>query len=98
MSGLDISRTFVDIASENARQAGVSIDFRHGDAGAMPFDAESLDLVVCQAAFKNLRHPRSSLDEMHQVRRPGGTAVIQDMNRGTEGIGLEVRLRKPAAS
>src|SRR5215471_18951736 len=53
ISGLDISRTFVQIASDNARQAGVSIDFRHGDAAHMPFQSESFDFIVCRAAFKN---------------------------------------------
>jgi ubiquinone/menaquinone biosynthesis C-methylase UbiE len=38
-TGLDISRSFVEIAGENARQAAVSVDFRHGDAAGLPFDA-----------------------------------------------------------
>src|SRR5438270_8491587 len=53
VTGLDVSRTFVDIASENARRAGVTVDFRLGDVARMPFPTESFDLVVCQAAFKN---------------------------------------------
>src|SRR5438132_1631708 len=53
VSGLDISKSFVRIARENARQAGVEIDFRHGDAAHMPFPDESLDFVVCTAVFKN---------------------------------------------
>ena len=81
VTGLDISRTFVQIASENARQAGVNIDFHQGDAAVMPFDAESFDLIVCQAAFKNFMQPASALDEMYRVLRTGGTAVIQDMSR-----------------
>src|ERR1700694_3596486 len=35
VKGLDISRTFVQIAIDNARQAGVSADFRQGDAAVM---------------------------------------------------------------
>src|SRR5918911_162855 len=35
--GLDISASFVRIATENARKAGVNIEFRRGDAAAMPF-------------------------------------------------------------
>jgi ubiquinone/menaquinone biosynthesis C-methylase UbiE len=81
VTGLDIGRSFVEIASENARQAAVSVDFRHGDAASMPFDTESFDLIVCQAAFKNFTRPVSALDEMHRVLRSGGTAVIQDMSR-----------------
>jgi ubiquinone/menaquinone biosynthesis C-methylase UbiE len=81
VTGLDISRTFVEIASENARQAAVRIDFRLGDVASMPFDDGSFDLVVCQAAFKNFSQPVRALDEMHRVLREGGMAVIQDMSR-----------------
>ena len=81
VTGLDISRTFVAIAAENARQAGVAVEFRQGDVAEMPFANESFDLVVCQAAFKNFTLPRSALAEMHRVLRSGGTAVIQDMSR-----------------
>src|SRR5947209_3310912 len=45
ITGLDISRSFVRIATENARRAGVAIDFRHGDVAHIPFPAESFDLV-----------------------------------------------------
>jgi ubiquinone/menaquinone biosynthesis C-methylase UbiE len=89
VTGLDISRTFVQIASENARTAGVSVDFRQGDAAKMPFDAESFDLVVCQAAFKNFTLPRSALAEMHRVLHTGGTAVIQDMSREATHADIE---------
>src|SRR5690242_3953224 len=37
VTALDISRTFVEIAGENARAAGVTVDFRQGDAARMPF-------------------------------------------------------------
>jgi ubiquinone/menaquinone biosynthesis C-methylase UbiE len=81
VTGLDISRTFVEIASENARKAGATVEFRQGDVARMPFETGSFDLVVCQAAFKNITLPRSALAEMHRVLRAGGTAVIQDMSK-----------------
>lgn len=81
VTGLDISHTFVDIATAYARQVGVTVDFRQGDAAAMPFDTGSFDLIVCQAAFKNFLEPVTALDEMYRVLRPGGTAVIQDLRK-----------------
>lgn len=78
VTGLDISSTMVEIATENARQAAVGVDFRRGDASNMPFDENSFDLIICQAAFKNFSRPRGALDEMHRVLRAGGTAVVQD--------------------
>jgi ubiquinone/menaquinone biosynthesis C-methylase UbiE len=80
VTGLDISETFIGIARDNARKAGVEVDFRHGDVQGMPFPDGSFDLIVCQAAFKNFEHPRTALNEMHRVLRPGGVAVIQDMS------------------
>jgi ubiquinone/menaquinone biosynthesis C-methylase UbiE len=93
VAGLDISRTMVQIATEYDRQAGTTVDFRHGDAAELPFGADSFDLVVCQAAFKNFRHPLRALDEMHRVLRPGGTAVIQDLNRAATRADIAAEVR-----
>ncbi len=94
VTGLDISHTFVQIGSENAREAGVNIDFRQGDAAVMPFEADSFDLIVCQAAFKNFVHPASALDEMYRVLRGGGTAVIQDMSSDATHADIELEVQK----
>jgi ubiquinone/menaquinone biosynthesis C-methylase UbiE len=94
VTGLDISRTFVQIGTQAAREAGVSVDFRQGDAAVMPFEAESFDLIVCQAAFKNFMHPASALDEMYRVLRSGGTAVIQDMHSDASHADIEQEVQK----
>ena len=94
VTALDISRTFVEIASANARHAAVTVDFRLGDVARMPFDAESFDLVVCQAAFKNFTLPHSALAEMHRVLRPGGTAVIQDMSHDASHADIAEEVRR----
>src|SRR5262245_53483862 len=47
VTGLDISESFVRIARDRARDAGVLVDFRHGNASAMPFPDASFDFVVC---------------------------------------------------
>src|SRR5262249_58081895 len=74
--GLDISRSFVRIATDNAARAGVPVTFREGNASAMPLASDSFDLVYCRAAFKNFSEPVAALAEMQRVLRPGGTAVI----------------------
>ena len=101
VTGLDISRSFVQIAGENARRLGVEVDFREGDASSMPFVDRSFDLIVCQAAFKNFAQPGRALDEMHRVLREGGSAVVQDMNHEASGAAIadEVRrMRLPGVS
>jgi ubiquinone/menaquinone biosynthesis C-methylase UbiE len=89
VTALDISHTFVQIGNENARRAAVSVDVRQGDAAVMPFDADSFDLIVCQAAFKNFTYPGSALDEMYRVLRSGGTAVIKDMSNDATHADIE---------
>jgi len=79
IAGLDISKTFVEIAARNARQASLKIDFRQGNASAMPFAADTFDLIVCRAAFKNFSQPVEALNEMHRVLKPGGRSLIIDL-------------------
>jgi len=83
VSGLDISRTFVEIERKNALAAGVQVDYHLGSASQMPFGDEQFDRVVCQAAFKNFSRPVDALNEMRRVLRPGGRAVIFDLNADT---------------
>lgn len=81
IAGLDVSRTLLEIARENAQKAGVKIDFREGNASQMPFADESFDFIYCSAAFKNFSEPVEALNEMHRVLRRGGEAVIADLRK-----------------
>lgn len=93
VTGLDISESFVRIARENARTAGVAVDFRHGNVSAMPFPDAAFDFVVCSAAFKNFSDPIGALNEIHRVLAPGGRASIYDLRKDAslEEITTEVR-------
>ncbi len=81
VTGLDISHTFVEIARGKAGQAGVKVDFRHGDAAHMPFADGSFDFLFCRAAFKNFSEPVRALEEMYRVLKPGGCAQVIDLRR-----------------
>ena len=81
VTGLDISKTFVELARKNAAEEGVRVDFREGNASAMPFADDSFDLLVCRAAFKNFSEPEKAIAEMGRVLRPSGTGVIIDLRR-----------------
>ena len=97
VTGLDISKTFVELATKNATEAGVRVDFRQGNASEMPFTDDSFDLLVCRAAFKNFTQPEKALREMRRVLRPGGKGVVidlrrdahrEDVRRYVDGLGL----------
>lgn len=83
ITGLDVSKTFVEVARKNAQEEGVKVDFQQGNASRMPFADDSFDLILCRAAFKNFSEPVRALVEMRRVLRPGGKAVIIDLCRDT---------------
>jgi ubiquinone/menaquinone biosynthesis C-methylase UbiE len=93
VSGLDISRTFIKMARSTAIGAGVSVDFRHGDAANMPFADGSFDLTVCHAAFKNFTDPVGALREMHRVLVPGGVALIGDLRGDATAAEIDAEIR-----
>jgi ubiquinone/menaquinone biosynthesis C-methylase UbiE len=93
VSGLDISSAIIEIAVANAAKAGVSIDFRRGDACAMPYPADWFDCVVCYSAFKNFGDPVAALKEIHRVLRPGGVAIIGDMRHDATNRAIADQVR-----
>jgi ubiquinone/menaquinone biosynthesis C-methylase UbiE len=97
ITGLDISHTFVEIASKKAGEAQVRVDFRQGNASSMPFVDNTFDFLLCRAAFKNFAQPVRALQEMCRVLKPGGRGLIidlrkdasmEDINHHVEGMGL----------
>ncbi len=83
ITGLDISQSFVRMASETAKREGVAARFIHGSASDIPLEDGLFDLIVCRAAFKNFSEPLKALNEMHRVLKPGGRAVIIDLCKDT---------------
>lgn len=81
VSALDISQSFVKIVQQNAKEAGVEIDVRLGDAAHLPFEDNAFDFVVNVAAFKNFTQPVKAIQEFWRVLKPGGTAMIVDLRR-----------------
>src|SRR5580658_1740178 len=81
ITGLDISESFVKIASQYAKREGVTARFIHGSASDIPLEDGMFDLVVCRAAFKNFSEPLKALNEMHRVLKPAGRAIIIDLRK-----------------
>ena len=94
VTGLDISESFVKIERQNAAEAGVKVDFNHGDATTMPFDDNRFDFAVCVAAFKNFTQPVRALNEFYRVLKPGGTALIVDLRRDASVQDIDQEVKK----
>ena len=97
ITGLDISPTFVEIAQAKAKEAGVDVDFRQGNASHMLLAGDLVDFIVCSAAFKNFSEPVQAMDEMFRVLKPGGTALIIDLRPDASIDEIEMHIRKDMA-
>jgi ubiquinone/menaquinone biosynthesis C-methylase UbiE len=85
VTGLDLSADLVEIARANAAREKVDVTFLEADASSMPFVESSLDLVFCSWAVKNFQDPVRVFCEIHRVLRPGGRALIVDVNHDASG-------------
>jgi ubiquinone/menaquinone biosynthesis C-methylase UbiE len=89
VSALDVSRSFVRMARQNARAAGVALEVARGDAARLPYPDAQFDFAVCRAAFKNFSDPLGALNELHRVLRPDGRASIYDLRRDAPPEAIE---------
>ncbi|MFZ3329229.1 MAG: class I SAM-dependent methyltransferase [Candidatus Acidiferrales bacterium] len=94
ITGIDISKTFVELARTNAREDNVEVDFQRGNASQMPFQDDSFDLIACRAAFKNFTEPVQALQEMRRVLHPGGKALIIDLRRDASKQTIDAYVNK----
>lgn len=44
---------------------------------ALPFDDDSLDLVICNHILEHVQHPDKALSEIHRTLKPGGVVIAQ---------------------
>lgn len=70
--GVDLNEAMLTVA----RRVHADIDWRQGDAVALPFDAGSFDTVLCQMALMFFPDRIKALQEMARVAAPGGTVAI----------------------
>ncbi len=94
ITGLDLSHTFVKLATQRAAEAGVRVAFKQGSASNMPFPANSFDFLLCRAAFKSFGQPVAALEEMWRVLKPGRRGLIIDLKGNASPAELSREVEK----
>lgn len=87
VTGLDLTPEFVAVATLLAERTGLSgkVDYRQGNALALPFAEASFDLVWSQNAAMNIADRNRLYGEMRRVLKPGGRLALQDVAAGPGG-------------
>lgn len=75
-TGVDIATDMLADARARASARGLEIDFREGDAEALPFDDESFDAVISTFGVMFVQQPDSAAAELARVCRPGGRLAL----------------------
>jgi ubiquinone/menaquinone biosynthesis C-methylase UbiE len=77
--GLDATEAMLAQARQLAVARSLSnTEFHCGDVYALPFAAESFDIVSCRFAFHHFEEPKRAFAEMLRVCRRGGRIVVCD--------------------
>lgn len=78
VSGLDISRPMLDVASRKLADRGLTADLREGDMAHLPFPDASFDTVTSMLALMHvpLEDRQAVFGEVARVLRPGGRMLL----------------------
>jgi SAM-dependent methyltransferase len=76
VTALDLTPELLERARENARIAGVEIDWHEGDVEKLPFGDAAFDVVLSQFGHIFAPRPDVAIGEMLRVLKPGGTIAF----------------------
>ena len=87
VTGIDLTPEFCRVATMLAARVGLAdkVDYREGDALAMPFADESFDVAWSQNAVMNIGDRVRLYAEIRRVLRPGGRYAFSDVVAGAGG-------------
>ncbi len=81
--GVDLSETMIGVARHRAEGLGLPIEFRVGDALALPFPDAAFDGCRVERVLQYLDDPGCALAEMARVAKPGGRVVASEVDWDT---------------
>ncbi len=89
--GLELSPKLIEMAKQNALQAGVAdrVHFKVGSAARLPFEDKAFDMVISTGMLHMVRDPVTIFQEIYRVLKPGGRGWILDPARVSSGIDKE---------
>jgi len=82
VTGVDVSKTAIDLARKNFESSGVSArELRVANAEALPYPDASFDVVYGHGVLQYTADANRLVRECHRVLRPGGEVIFMVYNR-----------------
>jgi ubiquinone/menaquinone biosynthesis C-methylase UbiE len=79
MIGVDLSAEALRIAAERAKEAGVQVDWRHGNVLDLPVENQSVDFVNDRGCFHSIAEEERDqfAREIARILKPGGMMLLR---------------------
>jgi SAM-dependent methyltransferase len=77
--GLDIAPAMVELARRRSPRSD-RLSFEVGDVARLAFESGSIDVVVSSLSLHHWPDPGAAFAEISRVLRPGGTALLYDLD------------------
>lgn len=78
--GVDLTPEMVSVATDNIARSGVTnVEIQQGSSENLPFEQESIDVVISNGVFNLSPQKRLSFEEVFRVTRPGGRLQFADI-------------------
>ncbi|MDP7006218.1 MAG: bifunctional demethylmenaquinone methyltransferase/2-methoxy-6-polyprenyl-1,4-benzoquinol methylase UbiE [Phycisphaerales bacterium] len=78
--GVDFTHAMLEIAIDKAREVGLEIDYRQGDAMKLNLADESADIVSIAFGIRNVLKPQVAFNEFYRILRPSGRLVVLEFS------------------
>jgi 2-polyprenyl-6-hydroxyphenyl methylase/3-demethylubiquinone-9 3-methyltransferase len=91
VTGLDLSRELLDVATRHAGESGVAVDYRLEAAEQHALgQRQSYDVVTCMEMLEHVPDPAAVVAALAELARPGGHVIVSTINRTPRAYALAV--------
>jgi SAM-dependent methyltransferase len=80
-TGVDLSRTAIELAQKNMVFNGCTADLRVMNGEALEFPDDCFDVVYAHGVIQYTADPQKMISEIHRVLKPGGEAILMVYNK-----------------
>lgn len=79
--GIEADPHGLALARSRIQGEGIDAQLHLGDAQALPFASDSVDILFCHQTLHHLVHQDDALSEFHRVLKPGGYLLLAESTR-----------------
>lgn len=90
VTGVDAAERNIAVASLHARESGLSVDYRSGNAEDMAEAGESFDIVLALEIIEHVADVPLFVSAISRLARPGGLVLVATMNRTWKAFAMAI--------